>query len=84
MTHTLSKYLTELSMPEYTMLRFSPSTIAAAAVFLARKMTGKSPTWVRERKQSLSSRRSLAHARPVAFNYRTRRFSTTLSMRLAT
>lgn len=45
MTHTLSKYLTELSMPEYTMLRFSPSTIAAAAVFLARKMTGKSPTW---------------------------------------
>jgi transcription initiation factor TFIIIB Brf1 subunit/transcription initiation factor TFIIB len=30
------------------MLRFSPSTIAAAAVYLARKMTGKSPTWVRE------------------------------------
>jgi cyclin B len=47
-THTLSKYLTELSMPEFAMLRFSPSTIAAAAVYLARKMTGKSPTWVRE------------------------------------
>jgi hypothetical protein len=37
------------------MLRFSPSTIAAAAVFLARKMTGKSPTWVRLRIRSLSS-----------------------------
>lgn len=45
-THTLSKYLTELSIPEYSMLHFPPSMIAAAAVYLARKMTNKAPVWV--------------------------------------
>ena len=45
-THTLSKYLTELSLPEYKMLRFVPSKIAASAVYLARTMTNKSPVWV--------------------------------------
>lgn len=46
MTHTLSKYLTELSMPEYGMLRFTPSMVAASAVYLARKMMASSPAWV--------------------------------------
>jgi len=46
-THTLSKYLTELSMPEYSILRFRPSQIAASAVYLARRMTGKTPAWTR-------------------------------------
>jgi len=44
-THTLSKYLTELSLPEYKMLRFVPSMVAASAVYLARKMTNKTPIW---------------------------------------
>mmetsp|Transcript_17831 Transcript_17831/g.69136 ORF Transcript_17831/g.69136 Transcript_17831/m.69136 type:complete len:356 (+) Transcript_17831:123-1190(+) len=39
-THTLSKYLTELSMTSHTMVGFLPSEIAAAAVLLARNMRG--------------------------------------------
>lgn len=46
-THTLSKYLTELSCLDYNMLQFSDSMVAAAAVFLARRMRGISPTWDR-------------------------------------
>ena len=36
--HTLAKYLTELSAIHYESLRFPPSLLAAAAVFLARTM----------------------------------------------
>eukprot|EP01104_Vermistella_antarctica_P021486 TRINITY_DN9732_c0_g1_i1.p1 TRINITY_DN9732_c0_g1~~TRINITY_DN9732_c0_g1_i1.p1 ORF type:complete len:434 (+),score=144.97 TRINITY_DN9732_c0_g1_i1:104-1405(+) len=43
--HTLSKYLMELTIPEYVMLKYLPSEIAAAAVFIARKMNSKEPTW---------------------------------------
>eukprot|EP01112_Ceratiomyxa_fruticulosa_P004065 TRINITY_DN1440_c0_g2_i1.p1 TRINITY_DN1440_c0_g2~~TRINITY_DN1440_c0_g2_i1.p1 ORF type:complete len:295 (-),score=57.19 TRINITY_DN1440_c0_g2_i1:301-1185(-) len=43
--HTLSKYLTELSLPEYKMVQYLPSVIAAASVFLARQMAGVTPTW---------------------------------------
>ena len=43
--HTLSKYLLELTLPEYGMLAFLPSQIAAAAVFIARKMSGHAPYW---------------------------------------
>lgn len=46
-THTLSKYLTELSCLDYSLLQFSDSKVAAAAVFLARRMRGISPTWDR-------------------------------------
>ncbi len=45
-THTLSKYLTELTLPDYNMLSFPPSVIAASAVYLARLMMNKTPTWV--------------------------------------
>eukprot|EP01113_Clastostelium_recurvatum_P022611 TRINITY_DN2702_c1_g1_i5.p1 TRINITY_DN2702_c1_g1~~TRINITY_DN2702_c1_g1_i5.p1 ORF type:complete len:441 (+),score=116.67 TRINITY_DN2702_c1_g1_i5:161-1483(+) len=38
--HTLSKYLTELALPEYGMMKYRPSVIASAAVYLARKMSG--------------------------------------------
>ena len=34
--HTLNKYLMELTIPEYNMLKYLPSEIAAAAVFIAR------------------------------------------------
>jgi cyclin B len=44
--HTLSKYLIELSMLDYKMLKYLPSVIAGAAVYIARKMTGISPLWV--------------------------------------
>eukprot|EP01116_Phalansterium_solitarium_P012170 TRINITY_DN2820_c0_g2_i1.p1 TRINITY_DN2820_c0_g2~~TRINITY_DN2820_c0_g2_i1.p1 ORF type:complete len:419 (+),score=174.31 TRINITY_DN2820_c0_g2_i1:33-1259(+) len=37
--HTLSKYISELSLVEYGMLEFLPSHVAAAAVYIARKMT---------------------------------------------
>ena len=45
--HTLSKYITELSLLEYKMLEYLPSQIAAAAVYISRKMCGISPLWVR-------------------------------------
>jgi transcription initiation factor TFIIIB Brf1 subunit/transcription initiation factor TFIIB len=44
--HTLSKYITELSLLEYKMLEYLPSQIAAAAVYISRKMCGISPLWV--------------------------------------
>eukprot|EP01087_Luapelamoeba_hula_P019792 TRINITY_DN6614_c0_g1_i1.p1 TRINITY_DN6614_c0_g1~~TRINITY_DN6614_c0_g1_i1.p1 ORF type:complete len:501 (+),score=97.51 TRINITY_DN6614_c0_g1_i1:232-1734(+) len=44
-THTISKYLTELSLPEYKMLRFVPSLIAASAVYVARAMNRRTPLW---------------------------------------
>eukprot|EP01111_Echinosteliopsis_oligospora_P011435 TRINITY_DN3779_c0_g1_i1.p1 TRINITY_DN3779_c0_g1~~TRINITY_DN3779_c0_g1_i1.p1 ORF type:complete len:463 (+),score=167.02 TRINITY_DN3779_c0_g1_i1:180-1568(+) len=42
-THTLSKYLIELTLPEYRTLQYVPSMIAAASVYIARCMTEKSP-----------------------------------------
>jgi cyclin B len=41
--HTLSKYLSELTLTEYNMLKYLPSHIAAASVYVARCMTGRSP-----------------------------------------
>jgi len=43
--HTMSKYLTELSLGYYKMLKFLPSTQAAAAVFLTRRLMGNEPYW---------------------------------------
>jgi hypothetical protein len=45
-THTLSKYLIEVSLMDYGMLKHLPSLIAASAVYLARKMTDIEPLWV--------------------------------------
>eukprot|EP00955_Chlamydomonas_euryale_P093948 364818-Chlamydomonas_euryale.AAC.7 len=42
--HFLSNYLTELSLLDYNMLKFVPSVIAAAGVFLANLMLGR-PSW---------------------------------------
>eukprot|EP00026_Physarum_polycephalum_P008177 Phypoly_transcript_08256.p1 GENE.Phypoly_transcript_08256~~Phypoly_transcript_08256.p1 ORF type:complete len:445 (+),score=82.88 Phypoly_transcript_08256:70-1404(+) len=42
-THTLSKYLSELTLTEYNMLKYLPSHIAAASVYIARCMTGRHP-----------------------------------------
>lgn len=44
-THTLSKYLAELSLLDYEMLAFQPSTIAAASVYVARAMRQITPYW---------------------------------------
>lgn len=44
-THTLSKFLVELTLPEYEMLAFKPSTMAAAAVYVARAMRQLTPYW---------------------------------------
>eukprot|EP01133_Synstelium_polycarpum_P002510 gene2510-2865_t len=45
-THSLSKYLTELSMLDYKMLKYVPSMIAAASIYVARRMTMKNgPYW---------------------------------------
>jgi len=43
--HTMSKYLLELALGNYNMLRYLPSTQAAAAVLLTRHLTGVSPVW---------------------------------------
>lgn len=44
--HTISKYLVELSLIDYKMLKYLPSRIAAASVYISRRMCGISPAWV--------------------------------------
>ena len=36
----------EVSLPEYTMLKFVPSIVASSALFLSRKIVSKQPIWV--------------------------------------
>jgi len=43
--HTMAKYLTELSLGFYNMLKYLPSTQAAAAVLLTRHLLGATPYW---------------------------------------
>jgi len=43
--HTLCKYLIELVLIDVKLLKFPPSQIAAASVYLARAMTHKTPLW---------------------------------------
>jgi len=43
--HTLCKYLIELMLIDVKLLKYPPSRIAAASVFLARAMTHKTPLW---------------------------------------
>lgn len=43
--HTLSKYITEVSMVDYQLTGYRPSHIAAAAVYIARNMTDQTPAW---------------------------------------
>ena len=45
-THTLCKYLIEMSLMTYSLLQFLPSMIAASSVYLARKMMDIEPAWV--------------------------------------
>lgn len=42
---TVAWFLVELCLPEYSMLRYSPSHLAAAAVFTAQRTLGKSSAW---------------------------------------
>ncbi|GAM24499.1 hypothetical protein SAMD00019534_076740 [Acytostelium subglobosum LB1] len=45
-THSLSKYLSEMSTVEYKLLKYAPSMIAAASIYVARRMTLKcGPYW---------------------------------------
>ena len=43
--HTMSKYLIELALGSYTMLKYLPSMQAAAAVLLTRHFLGPAPCW---------------------------------------
>jgi cyclin B len=43
--HTLCKYLIELTVMDMKLLKYPPSSLAAGAVYIARKMTGKAPLW---------------------------------------
>ena len=45
-TELLANYLVELTLQEYKMLKYLPSTICASAIYLALKTKGKTP-WVR-------------------------------------
>ena len=45
MTHTMAKYLCEESVLFYPMLKYLPSTIAAAAVLIARLSLSCTPLW---------------------------------------
>jgi len=66
-THTLSKYLVELSATEYGMLVYLPSEIAAASVYVARNMRGISPLWnpVLEHYSAYTEEQVLACARDL-------------------
>ena len=46
-TELLANYLVELTLQEYSMLKFLPSTIAAACTYLALKTMGQTP-WTSE------------------------------------
>ena len=43
--HTCCKYFIELALPQYSMVAFRPSVVAASAVYLGRKLAGKKPLW---------------------------------------
>jgi len=43
--HTICKYLIELVLIDVKFLKYPPSLLAAASVYLGRAMTGKSPLW---------------------------------------
>jgi len=49
-TDLLAHYLVELTLQEYKMLQYLPSTIAASAIYLALKTMGQTP-WTAELKQ---------------------------------
>ena len=44
--HTLAKYLMELTLPEYSFVKYDPSEIAAAALCIATKILDQSTEWV--------------------------------------
>ena len=45
-THTLAKYLMELTIVEYDLVNVNPSEIAAASLCLAMKLNCDTPEWV--------------------------------------
>ena len=45
-THTLAKYLMELTIVEYDLVNLNPSEIAAASLCLAMKLNCDTPEWV--------------------------------------
>jgi len=45
-THTLAKYLMELTTVEYDLVHISPSQIAAGSLCLAMKLNCETPEWV--------------------------------------
>ena len=50
-TELLANYLVELTLQEYKMLKYLPSTIAAASVYLALKTMGQQQPWTAELQQ---------------------------------
>jgi len=44
-THTLCKYLIELTVMDMKLLKYPPSSLAAASVYIARAMSQKTPLW---------------------------------------
>lgn len=43
--HTLAKYLMEMTLPEYSMVQYDPSEIAAAAIYLSMALLGTDESW---------------------------------------
>jgi len=44
-SHTLGRYLIELSLSDYNFLQYLPSCIAASGTYLARRMLKREPSW---------------------------------------
>jgi hypothetical protein len=43
--HTLCKFIIELALSEYSVIRYLPSVQAASAVYLSRRMGNLTPSW---------------------------------------
>lgn len=41
----LAKYLVELALPEFRMIRYAPSHLAASALMLSNELVGRQPVW---------------------------------------
>lgn len=62
--HTLGKFIIETALLDVNLLKWRPSEIAAAAIYISRKMTGTTPDWTPTLAHYTTY--DLDHVRPIA------------------
>ena len=73
-TELLANYFVELTLQEYKMLKYLPSTVAAAATYLALKTMGQQNPWVRATPTPTHPARALPPAHALAHPSRSTAF----------